>query len=139
MNMSVHTPKINPDPGRMVSRRLALGVVGGGLAAFFSGAVPVGAATHDPIPGWFAEWRRLRAEWIENGHDEKGDESAYGEQLWAQTNALEIKISTTKATTTEGARAQLEWMLADSCDMDFQCGHREALELALDAMKGGLF
>ena len=113
-----------------------LGVTGGSLAAFMVGAVPVKAAAHDPIPGWFAEWTRLRAEWTENGHDENGDETAYGERLWEQTDALELKMSTTKATTTEGARAQLEWMLADSSDMDFQRGHREALELALDAMRG---
>lgn len=136
MNMSLHTPQINPDRGNTVSRRLMLGVTGGGLAAFMLGAAPVKAATDDPIPGWFAEWTRLRAEWTVNGHDAAGDETIYGEHLWKQTDALELKMSTTKATTTEGARAQLEWMLADSCDMDFQRGHREALELALDAMRG---
>lgn len=136
MNMHFNSPKIKTDKGNTVSRRSALGITGGSLAAFMVGAVPVKAAIHDPIPGWFAEWTRLRAEWTENGHDENGDETAYGERLWEQTDALELKMSTTKATTTEGARAQLEWMLADSSDMDFQRGHREALELALDAMRG---
>lgn len=91
----------------------------------------------DPLPEWFAEWQRIRAEWETAGHDETGEETAYGKDLWAQADALEVKMSTTKAITPEGAQAQLEWMLADSADADFQRGHREALELALAALKGG--
>lgn len=138
MNMIHNHAKINTSRGNPVSRRSILGVAGGSLAAFMAGATKVEAAIHDPIPDWFAEWTRLRGEWTDKGHDENGDETAYGEGLWVQTDALEVKMSTTKAITLEGAQAQLEWMLADSADADFQRGHREALVLALDAMKGGV-
>ncbi len=140
MNMHVPTPKIKTHDGNTVSRRSILGAApAAGLAAFLIGATPVKAApAHDPLPGWFAEWKRIRAEWETAGHDETGEETAYGEDLWAQTDMLEVKMSTTMAITPQGAQAQLEWMLADSADADFQRGHREALVLALDAMKGGV-
>lgn len=87
----------------------------------------------DPHRGWFENWKRLRAEWMAS---EEG--SAEAEALWAQTDDLERRLSATPAQTAQGACAQIEWMLADSTDSDFQYGHREALELAMGALKGGL-
>ncbi|MDK3020760.1 hypothetical protein [Pseudodonghicola flavimaris] len=107
--------------------------------AFSFGALMASGATAavptDPLRSWFEDWQTLRAEWNGNGHDEDGEQSAYGEALWSRADGLEEKLATTKATTADGALAQLEWMLADSTDMDFQTGHREALELAHEALK----
>ncbi|MGK7661951.1 MULTISPECIES: hypothetical protein [unclassified Marinovum] len=92
----------------------------------------------DPIRKWLDQWKVLRAEWEANGHDEMGEETSYGKDLWSRADALEEKMSTTTARTADGALAQLEWMLIDSTHADFQVGHREALELAAAALRGGV-
>ncbi|UOA14530.1 hypothetical protein [Sulfitobacter dubius] len=106
MNMSLHSPQINPDRGNTVSRRSALGITGGSLAAFMLGAVPVKAATHDPIPGWFAEWQANRAAWTASE-----PESPEENRLWVDAEVIERRIMSTKPTSRDGLAAQLEFAL----------------------------
>ncbi|EPX85392.1 hypothetical protein [Salipiger mucosus] len=96
------------------------------------------AATSDPHRQWFEEWRSLRRRWEHESLDEDGEETAHGEALWDAADALEGRIVSTPPRTIDGAAAQIEWMLADSTDTDFQVGHREALELAVSTLKGGV-
>jgi hypothetical protein len=95
-----------------------------GLAGSFAQATPV-----DPHPVWLRQWRILRDEWqlSEEGSQQASD-------LWESTVAIEKRLSSRAAQTTRGALAQIEWMLADSLGMDFQVGHREALELAVQSL-----
>ncbi len=83
----------------------------------------------DPHPEWLKQWRLLRDEW--RSSEEGGQEEA---NLWERTKSIEDSLSSRAAQTASGALAQIEWMLADSLDMDFQVGHREALELAVQTL-----
>lgn len=94
------------------------------------------AAPTDPHRQWFYEWKRLRAVWSTEGHDADGEESPLGKALWDEAEAIERLLANTPAKTLDGALVQIEWMLADSVDTDFQYGHREALESSLGALKG---
>lgn len=60
---------------------------------------------HDPIPGWFEEWKAIRAE--VNKLDD-GDDT-----LEAVMHELEHKICTTEPVSRAGAIAQLEYALDD--------------------------
>jgi len=91
---------------------------------------------YDPHQAWFEEWKRLRAEWTTDGMDADGEENEHGAALWKAADELERKMSNTMATTREGAAAQIEWMLTDSTDADFQVGHWEALSNALATLRG---
>ncbi len=92
----------------------------------------------DPIRKWLDQWSELKSRWMDEGHDEDDEETEHGQNLWNEADTLELKIATTQASTKDGAIAQLEWLLRDSTDADFQYGHREALKLAVEALKGGL-
>lgn len=89
----------------------------------------IAARPVDPHPDWLELWRFLRDEWR---FSEEGSQQA--SDLWESTVAIEKKLSSRAAQTAGGALAQIEWMLADSLDMDFQVGHREALELAAQTL-----
>ncbi len=88
----------------------------------------------DPVPTLFTEWKRLRADWHNNGHDDTGEETALGKALWAEANAIEKQMATTKPTTPAGAKALIDWVLSDSENTDFQAGQREALQMASEAL-----
>ncbi|MBN8189547.1 hypothetical protein JF540_22945 [Salipiger thiooxidans] len=93
----------------------------------------------DPIRRWLEQWKAHRAEWETNGHDETGEETAYGAAAWDEASKLGDKIAGTKAITQDGALAQVEFILLDSEPSDFNVtGHREALKLVAAALKGGL-
>jgi len=96
-------------------------------------SIATAAVIRDPHSEWFDRWRRLREEWrlsVEGSQEEAA--------LWEHSKSVEESLSSCAAQTTGGALAQIEWMLADSLDMDFQTGHREALELALQSLKSAL-
>ncbi|MFG6566669.1 hypothetical protein [Sulfitobacter sp. 1A13679] len=141
MNMSLHTPKINPARGNGVSRRSMLGVTGGSLAAFMLGAVPVKAATHDPIPGWFAEWKKWRQVEVELSALPEGGDFDMPEQIAASERCekLSEQIAHAKPTTAAGVAAQLEWLDIDSFGLG-GIGDLNifALRNAIAAMQGGL-
>ncbi|MFG6535796.1 hypothetical protein [Sulfitobacter sp. CS16] len=141
MNMSLRTPQINPPQGNPVSRRSALGVAGGGLAAFMAGAVPVKAATHDPIPGWFAEWKKWRQVEVELSALPEGGDFDMPEQIAASDRCEKLaeQIAHAKPITAAGVAAQLEWLDADSFGLG-GIGDLNifALRNAIAAMKGGL-
>jgi hypothetical protein len=92
----------------------------------------------DPIRRWLDQWTELKTRWADEGHDAEGEQTSHGERLWNEADILEGKITSTKARTKDGALAQLEFVLIDGADTDFQLGHREALELVAVALKGGL-
>ncbi|MCA0961149.1 hypothetical protein [Salipiger bermudensis] len=101
--------------------------------------MPITETPHpDPIRDWLNQWSELKSRWMDEGHDATGEETEHGQILWNEADALERKITSTEARSADGALAQLEWMLADSTGADFQYGHREALELAVEALKGRL-
>ncbi|WPZ21625.1 hypothetical protein T7987_15895 [Sulfitobacter faviae] len=78
-------------------------------ASMIPDQVPGGCANlrtpHDPIPGWFEEWKAIRAE--VNKLDD-GDDT-----LEAVMHELEHKICTTEPVSRAGAIAQLEYALDD--------------------------
>lgn len=101
-------------------------------------AIATAAALRDPHQGWLDTWRRLRAAWTAEGHDEQSEETPHGEELWGEIDVYENRLSATAATTIAGALAQLDWVLSDSLDTDFQRGHREALELVASTMRANI-
>ena len=141
MNMIHNTRKINTSRGDPVSRRSMLGVAGGGLAAFMLGATKVEAATHDPIPGWFAEWKRWRKVEVELSALPEGGDFDMPEQIAASDRCekLSEQIAHAKPTTAAGVAAQLEWLDTDSFGLG-GIGDLNifALRNAIAAVRGGL-
>ncbi len=84
----------------------------------------------DPIRATLNRWKCVRAQW-----GEAPEGSADDKALWTKAEDLAQRIQEATPRTHDGAVAQLEWLLADSTEADFQYGHREALELAVEALK----
>ncbi|MCT4369112.1 hypothetical protein CLG85_001640 [Yangia mangrovi] len=87
----------------------------------------------DPIPDWLNQWKAARAQW-----DEAPEGSADDKALWTKAEDLAQRIQEATPRTHDGAVAQLEWVIADSTEADFQYGHREVLETAVASLRGGL-
>lgn len=83
------------------------------MAAIFDaldGARSKLSTPHDPIPGWFEEWKRKSKVW-EDAIDGPQEEAAFQER-----HALERLICTTQPISREGAIAQLEYAMDDFGD-----------------------
>ncbi|WCE67980.1 hypothetical protein PL335_06430 [Sulfitobacter faviae] len=141
MNMIHNHPKIKTPRGNTVSRRSALGITGGSLAAFMVGATAVEAATHDPIPGWFAEWKKWRKVEVELSALPEGGDFDMPEQIAASNRCekLSEQIAHAKPTTAAGVAAQLEWLDIDSFGLG-GIGDLNifALRNAIAAVRGGV-
>ena len=138
MNMSLHTPQINPDRGNTVSRRSMLGVAGGSLAAFMIGATKVEATTHDPIPGWWRELQEVNAN-IEDLASQPGGGNYDTPQIIALSDReveLERLISSTKAKTTAGAAAQVDWITSETSRGLYWHGQTAAMQSVADLLRG---
>ena len=106
MNMHVPTSKIKTQDGNTVSRRSILGAApAAGLAAFLIGATPVKAApAHDPLPSWFAEWKKWRKVELDLSERPEGGDFDMPEQLAAAAryDALSEKIARSR-------RLRIDW------------------------------
>jgi len=96
-------------------------------------AIPALAAqVGDQHRTWLEEWREARAAW-RNEIEDTPEERDY----WDKSIRLEDLLYQTPARTTDGALAQLEWVLEDSKDFS-ELEHYQALRLAVETIRGGL-
>lgn len=138
MNIIQNPLKINTPRGNTVSRRSALGITGGSLAAFMLGATAVKAATHDPIPGWWRELQNVKAE-IEGLSSQPGGGNYDTPEILALNGRevdLERLISSTRAQTAAGAAAQLEWVTSEISQGLYWHGQTAAMQSVADVLRG---
>lgn len=112
------------------------GLAASAVPTFVAAAAAAKAHEADQHRIWFDQWRELRDRWRNHGHDETGEETSLGASYWDAADELEMKMASTVAKTPDGAAAQIEMVLADSEPTDLPVGHREALILAVQALKG---
>ena len=99
-----------------------------------SGAGMMPTPSDDPIRRWLDQWKVARADL-----DGTEEDSAAEKACFAEMYRLEDLIAETPARTSDGVLAKLEWILADTAPDCFPCPqHREALDVAVTAMKGGM-
>lgn len=138
MNMNQTHQEINTSQGNSVSRRSMLGVTGGSLAAFMLGASAVKTATHDPIPGWWRELQEVKVD-IEDLASQPGGGNYDTPEILALNKRevdLERLISSTKAKTTAGAAAQVEWITSETSQGLYWHGQTAAMQSVADVLRG---
>lgn len=69
--------------------------------------VPI-TETPDPLPEWFRKWQTLQVRWFDEGHDEDGEQNALGAILEDERDEIEQRIMNARATSIQGAVAQLD-------------------------------
>lgn len=98
-------------------------------AAALANAVP---RCTDPHRQWLAEFRRIRILW-EDAEEDTDDSEA----LWARFEDLEDLICQTPATTSDGLRAQIEWLLEDGADYWAKGNHGTVARSVLETLSSG--